>query len=100
MAQFATVTGHVGSKGQSSKSKTVAAILGIFDAFGLYHFYIGKAGIGIGRLLFSLLLFIGFLAPIVGIVNIIFAIVIPILVLTSKPCSKWHQDAQGFELQD
>ena len=40
------------------------------------------------------------LLPFILLANAIWNIIITIQVLTSKTGSKWHQDAQGLELQD
>ncbi|MDY3024164.1 TM2 domain-containing protein [Streptococcus hyovaginalis] len=101
LAQFTAVTSQAGSKGQSSKSKVVAGILALLvSGFGVYDFYIGRTGMGVARLLITLLALVPVLVPFIAIINIIWSLIIGISVLTSKPGSKWHQDAQGLELQD
>lgn len=97
LAQFANFQG-VG--GQSDKSKIVAAILAFLGAFGFYEFYIGNTGKGILRVLLTIVGSIPFILPLMVLMNIIWNVINMILVLTSKPGSKWHQDAQGRELRD
>lgn len=80
----------------SSKSKIVAGLLGIFlGTFGVHNFYLGRTGKAIAQLLITLLSF-GFLAVVSG----IWALIEGIMILASHPGSPWHQDGQGFELQD
>lgn len=87
-------------KGQSQKSKIIAGILALFDSLGFYHFYIGKTGVGLLRLVITIIGLFPWLLPIAFLVNSIFNLVMMLLVLTSKPGNKWHQDANGLELQD
>ncbi|MGT2800517.1 hypothetical protein [Streptococcus marmotae] len=99
LAQFANFSNGMGIKGQSSKSKVVAGILAFFGP--LYHFYIGKTVIGIVWLAICILCGVTVaLAPMALAVSTVISLINCLLVLTSKPGSKWHQDAQGLELQD
>ena len=79
----------------SSRNKIVAGLLAIFLGFlGVHNFYLGFKGKAIAQLLISVLSF-GFLLIITG----IWALVEGILILCSKPGSKWHKDANGAELK-
>ncbi|HEM5083682.1 TPA: TM2 domain-containing protein [Streptococcus suis] len=86
---------------QGQKSKVVAGILALLlGGIGAYDFYIGSTGKGFLRLGLSLLGLIPFLFPVVVTGNLIANIIIGISVLTSKPGSKYHKDANGLELVD
>ena len=80
----------------SDKSKLAAGLLGIFlGAFGVHNFYLGNTGKAIAQLLITVLsLFM------LSIVSEIWGLVEGVMILSSKPGTKWHQDAQGRELQD
>lgn len=94
-------TGTVPTGQSSAKSRVTAGVLAILlGAFGGYDFYIGKTGMGVVRLVISLLTIIPFIAPLIMGVNLIWNLIVGISVLTSKPGSKWHKDAQGLELLD
>lgn len=81
---------------ESSRSKIVAGLLAIFLGFlGIHNFYLGFKEKAIAQLLISVLSF-GFLLIITG----IWALIEGILILCSKPGSKWHKDADGAELKD
>ena len=85
----------------SDKSKLAAALFALFlGALGGYDFYIGNSKQGYKRIVITLLGAIPPLLPLVLLANAIWNIMITIQVLTSKTGSKWHQDAQGLELQD
>lgn len=85
----------------SDKSKLAAALFALFlGAFGAYDFYIGNAKQGYKRIGITLLAIIPILTLFVLLANAIWNIIITIQVSTSKTGSKWHQDAQGLELQD
>lgn len=89
------------SNGVSDKSKLAAALFALFlGEFGAYDFYIGNAKQGYKRIVITLLAAIPMLLPFILLANAIWNIMITIQVLTSKTGSKWHQDAQGLELQD
>lgn len=76
----------------SSKSKIVAGVLGILlGGLGIHNFYIGKTTRGVVQLVLTLLS--------VGIASI-WGLVEGILILVSRPGSPWHQDSDGYELQD
>lgn len=80
----------------SSKSKIAAGLLGIFlGAFGVHNFYLGQTGKAVAQLLITLLSF-GFLSG----VSAIWGLIEGIMILVSHPGNPWHQDAQGFELQE
>lgn len=82
-----------------TKSKMAAGLLGIFlGAFGVHNFYLGYTGKAIAQLLLTLFgwILIG-LGPLAA---SIWGLVEGILILCSKPGSPWHQDSQGFELQE
>lgn len=98
-ASPATSSQH--SNGVSDKSKLAAALFALFlGALGGYDFYIGNSKQGYKRIGITLLAIIPILMPVVLLANAIWNIIITIQVLTSKTGSKWHQDAQGLELQD
>ena len=79
----------------TQKSKMVAGLLAFFLR-PFYFFYIGSSGKGVLHLFIAALsLFPPFL-----VVNLIWNIVLGILILTSKPGTKYHQDALGNELLD
>lgn len=99
-AQFPSYDGNseenTGATLVSSRKKIVAGLLAIFLGFlGIHNFYLGFKGKAIAQLLISVLSF-GFLLIITG----IWALVEGILILCSKPGTKWHQDADGAELKD
>lgn len=80
----------------STKSKLAAGLLGIFlGALGVHNFYLGQTGKAIAQLLITLLSF-GFLSWVSG----IWGLIEGIMILASHPGTPWHQDSQGFELQD
>lgn len=80
----------------SSRNKIVAGLLAIFlGSLGIHNFYLGFKGKAIAQLLISVLS-IGLLAG----VSIIWSCVEGILILCSKPGTKWHKDADGAELKD
>ncbi|MFT8704975.1 MAG: TM2 domain-containing protein [Bifidobacterium sp.] len=80
----------------STKSKIVAGLLAIFfGVFGVHNFYLGRTGRAVAQLLISVLTF-G-----IGAVAVeIWTIVEGIFILASHPGSQWHQDGEGYELQD
>ncbi|WP_371163683.1 TM2 domain-containing protein [Buchananella felis] len=85
-----------GFRGMSSKSKLAAGLLGIFlGALGVHNFYLGNTGKALAQLLISVLSF-GFLS----FVSAIWGFIEGILILTSKPGTEWHRDADGLELLD
>lgn len=83
----------------SPKSKLAAGLLGIFlGTFGVHNFYLGKYPIAIIQLCLTLILWVAFgLGPLAA---AIWALVEAILILTSRPGSPWHRDANGYELTD
>ncbi|GHU08213.1 hypothetical protein FACS189431_4070 [Alphaproteobacteria bacterium] len=84
------------AEAKSDKSKLAAGLLGIFlGAFGVHNFYLGNTGKAVAQLLISILS-LGILA----IVSEIWGLIEGILILTSKPGTDWHKDAEGKELQD
>ncbi|MGQ7338369.1 NINE protein [Streptococcus suis] len=98
---IAHFVGGIQAGQQGSKSKLVAGLLALLlGGIGAYDFYIGSTGKGFLRLGLSLLGLIPFLFPVVVIGNLIVNIIIGISVLTSKPGSKYHKDANNQELVD
>lgn len=81
----------------SSKSKVAAGLLGIFlGAFGVHNFYLGYTKKAVAQLLLTLIGWIAFgLGPVIA---TIWALIEAILILTSKPGTKWHKDGKGNEL--
>ncbi|MDY5585422.1 MAG: TM2 domain-containing protein [Arcanobacterium sp.] len=78
------------------RSKIVAGVLGILvGALGIHNFYLGQNGKGLAQLLISVLSF-GLLSPISG----LWGFIEGVLILVSTPGTKWHHDAQGWELRD
>ena len=85
----------------SDKSKLAAALFApFFRSTWWIRFLHGNSKQGYKRIGITLLAFIPILLPFVLLANAIWNIIITIQVLTSKTGSKWHQDAQGLELQD
>jgi TM2 domain-containing membrane protein YozV len=79
-------------QGVGTKSKIVAGILGILlGSIGIHNFYLGKNGRGVLQIVLTLVT--------LGAAGI-WGFVEGILILISKPGTTWHQDSQGFELQD
>lgn len=82
--------------GVKQKSKMAAGLMGVFlGGLGIHNFYLGRVGRGVVQLLMSLLS-AGFLFG----VSVIWSVIEGILILSSKPGSKWHKDARGIELSD
>ena len=79
----------------TQKSKMVAGLLAFFLR-PFYFFYIGNNGIGVLHLFIAALS----LFPPLLVVNLIWNIVLGIMIFTSKPGTKYHQDALGNELLD
>lgn len=80
----------------SSRNKIVAGLLAIFlGSLGIHNFYLGFKTKAIVQLLITVLSF-GFLL----IITVIWSFVEGILILCSKPGTKWHKDADGTELKD
>ncbi|MFC0266325.1 TM2 domain-containing protein [Alloscardovia macacae] len=81
-----------------NKNKVLAAVLAFFlGGFGVHNFYLGRTGRGIAQLLMCT---IGWLLIIPPFIAGIWAFVEFILILVAAPGTTYHQDAQGFELQD
>lgn len=99
--QYGYGAGAYGYPGASvgTKSKMAAGLFGIFlGAFGVHNFYLGYTGKAIAQLLLTLFGWILFgLGPLAA---SIWGLVEGILILCSKTGSPWHQDSQGFELQE
>jgi TM2 domain-containing membrane protein YozV len=84
---------------QSTKSKLVAGLLGIFlGYFGVHNFYIGRTGRAVTQLLFSTVGWITF--GILPTIAAVWGFVEGILILVSQPGTSFHQDGMGRELQD
>lgn len=82
----------------NQKSRLTAGLLGIFlGGWGIHNFYLGNNKTAIWQLI---LWIIGVLTVIVWIVPVVWGFVEGILIITSKPGSQWHQDADGEELID
>lgn len=79
----------------TQKSKMVAGLLAFFLR-PFYFFYIGNNGTGVLHLFIAAL---GIFLPLF-VVNLIWNIVLGIMIFTSKPGTKYHQDALGNELLD
>ena len=79
----------------TQKSKMVAGLLAFFLR-PFYFFYIGNNGTGVLHLFICAL---GIFLPLF-VVNLIWNIVLGIMIFTSKPGTKYHQDALGNELLD
>ena len=79
----------------TQKSKMVAGLLAFFLR-PFYFFYIGNNGTGVLHLFIAALS----LFPPLLVVNLIWNIVLGIMIFTSKPGTKYHQDALGNELLD
>ena len=79
----------------TQKSKMVAGLLAFFLR-PFYFFYIGNNGTGVLHLFIAAL---GLFPPLL-VVNLIWNIVLGIMIFTSKPGTKYHQDALGNELLD
>jgi hypothetical protein len=78
--------------GVVQKSKIVAGLLGILlGSLGIHNFYLGHTGRGIIQIVVTFVTF--------GIGGI-WGFIEGILILVSKPGTKWHQDAAGVELTD
>lgn len=92
-------TGKVGDK-----SKLAAALLGIFlGGFGVHNFYLGfreKGKIQLIGMLISIVLMLIVIGSLTATILGIWGFVEGILILVSKPGTKWHRDALGNELQD
>lgn len=95
--QYSSLTNNTGVYGPtSSKSKLAAGLLGIFlGVFGVHNFYLGNTGKAVGQLLITVLSF-----GILWFVSSIWGLIEGILILCSKPGTKWHKDSDGAELQD
>lgn len=83
----------------NQKSKLAAGLLGIFlGGLGVHNFYLGFTEKAVIQLLLTLF---GWLVLGIGpVVAWIWGLVEAILILCSKPYTKWHRDAQGYELRD
>lgn len=95
--QYSSLTNNTGVYGPtSSKSKLAAGLLGIFlGVFGVHNFYLGHTGKAVGQLLITILSF-----GMLWFVSSIWGLIEGILILCSKPGTKWHKDSDGAELQD
>ncbi|QBO37461.1 TM2 domain-containing protein [Periweissella cryptocerci] len=86
-------TGQVGAK-----SKIAAGLLGIFlGSLGIHNFYLGQTQAGVIKLVLSIVLCWTIVVP--SVVSI-WGLVEGVMILASKPGTKWHLDAAGNELQD
>ncbi len=99
-AQFPSYDGNIVENTDatlvSSRKKIVAGLLAIFiGSLGIHNFYLGFKNKAIAQLLISVLSF-GFLSPVV----VVWSFVEGVLILRSKPGTKWHQDVDGAELKD
>lgn len=82
----------------SAKNKMIAGLLAIFvGTFGIHNFYLGNNSRGVVQILITVFGSFVFVGPFIVEV---WAIIEGVLILTSKKGSKWHEDANGLELQD
>lgn len=83
----------------STKSKMVAGLLGIFfGSFGVHNFYLGYNTKAVLQLLGMTLGWITF--GIIPVIVAVWAFIESILILVSSKGSNFHKDAQGLELLD
>lgn len=92
---YAAQPGPYGAMVPSTKSKTVAGVLGILlGTLGIHNFYLGYTGKAITQLLITVLSF-GMLA----FVSSIWGVVEGIMILTAAPGAPASRDARGGVLQ-
>jgi TM2 domain-containing membrane protein YozV len=85
--------------GQSDKSKLTAGLLSIFlGIFGVGNFYRGHIGKGVAQLLITLLA--GWFFGLGIFITSIWGLIEGIVIISSKPGSRDHQDGDGRELID
>lgn len=82
----------------SSKSKIAAGLLGIFlGSLGVHNFYLGNTGKAVAQLLLTL---VGWIVLVGPMISSIWGLIEGIMILASHQGDSWHQDSNGYELQD
>ena len=82
----------------STKSKIAAGLLGIFlGSLGIHNFYLGNTGKAVAQLLLTL---VGWIVLVGPMISSIWGLIEGIMILASHQGDSWHQDSNGYELQD
>ena len=82
----------------STKSKIAAGLLGIFlGSLGVHNFYLGNTGKAVAQLLLTL---VGWIVVVGPMISSIWGLIEGIMILASHQGDSWHQDSNGYELQD